>query len=253
MKIEGAERNAEIGIIGLQHGDEPLGKEVVDRFLEVIDQYPGLQLILANEEAAAEDTRFIDCDLNRSYPGNPDSKKHEERLAAEMLEATKGTRYLIDIHTTENPIETEDGIMNVFPIIVEFDAETEKLIAATNLTDIAWMNLEHGGGNSGLGNMEGAGIALEYHKEYGAQNPDQIYAEIRAVVERILAGEIREPTERHIFNVTELTQWVGTSKLGLINFSYNEEIGGYSVLPRGKSYRNKHRGFTATERIDVEL
>jgi len=58
-----------------------------------------LKIILANEEAYEEGVRFIDKDLNRCFPGDPDGEAKEERLAAEIQEELEGLK-ILDIHST---------------------------------------------------------------------------------------------------------------------------------------------------------
>lgn len=92
----------EYTVIGSLHGDEPAGKNAIEKILdEDIEFKKPVQFIIANERALEQDVRFTDCDLNRSFPGDEDSEKYEERLAAEIMEKIEGTKVL-DIHTTHS-------------------------------------------------------------------------------------------------------------------------------------------------------
>lgn len=240
MQVFGETRNPTLTILGCQHGDELLGQQVIDRCRDNLGSYPGLQLILANEEAMAVGKRGIDGDLNRSYPGNPNGN-HEERLAAKILKTVQGTRFILDIHATRSEVDT-------FPIIVRYDDRTRQLLNATDYKQVAYMDLPHGGQNSGLASFAGGGLALEYHDKYAREQFEQVFAGIDSIVRRTLSGKPRPPQRREIFHVTELTPWKGTEDFGLRNFQYSKKLGGYSVIPDGISYRGKHRGFTARER-----
>lgn len=96
------EGDAEYSIVGSIHGDEPCGKKAIERFLESdYEIKKPVKFIIANEEALEHNVRFLDTDLNRSFPGDIDSEKHEERLAAKIMEEVKGTKVL-DLHTTRS-------------------------------------------------------------------------------------------------------------------------------------------------------
>lgn len=48
-----------------------------------------------------QDSRFLDKDLNRCFPGDKESDHHEEVLAARLMNKLKGLKYLV-IHFTES-------------------------------------------------------------------------------------------------------------------------------------------------------
>lgn len=103
MKVHNlGEGDPEIAVVGSIHGDEPCGRKAIERFVEGdFELLKPVKLVIANEEALERGERFIDCDLNRSFPGDPESDNHEERLAAEILEEVRGTK-LLDIHSTHS-------------------------------------------------------------------------------------------------------------------------------------------------------
>lgn len=103
MRVEDiGEGEPEYVVLGMVHGDEPCGRAAIERFLESsIEVDKPVRFIIANEEAADQDIRFIDTDLNRSFPGDPESDSHEERLAAEMMPLIEGKK-ILDIHSTRS-------------------------------------------------------------------------------------------------------------------------------------------------------
>jgi predicted deacylase len=106
MRIEQlGEGEPEIAIVGGIHGDEPCGVRAVEHLL---DARPAVErpvkCIVANEEALSEDTRYIDADLNRVFPGDPDSDAHEERLAAALLAELRDCATL-SMHSTQSYTE----------------------------------------------------------------------------------------------------------------------------------------------------
>lgn len=92
----------EIAVVGSIHGDEPCGKYAIERFLESdYEVQKPVKFVVANEKALEQDERFLDVDLNRSFPGDPESDSHEERLASKITEEIEGMTVL-DIHSTRS-------------------------------------------------------------------------------------------------------------------------------------------------------
>ncbi|MFB6147588.1 MAG: succinylglutamate desuccinylase/aspartoacylase family protein [Candidatus Nanohaloarchaea archaeon] len=86
---------AEYTVVGSLHGDEPCGKKAIERFLsEDWEVKKPVKFIVANEEALERGVRYIDNDINRVFPGDPESDRHEEQLASEVMREVVGTRVL---------------------------------------------------------------------------------------------------------------------------------------------------------------
>lgn len=82
------------------HGNERFSKEAVDEILSEAEEFDkGVKFVFANERAYDENTRYIDEDLNRAFPGDRDSDSHEKRLAARLMDELEGTTVL-DLHST---------------------------------------------------------------------------------------------------------------------------------------------------------
>lgn len=92
----------ELAVVGSIHGDEPCGKNAIEKVIEEFESFnKPVKFLIANEEALKQDTRYLDTDLNRSFPGSSQSSAHEERLAVRILEELEGMRVL-DIHSTNS-------------------------------------------------------------------------------------------------------------------------------------------------------
>jgi succinylglutamate desuccinylase len=95
----------DIAVIGGIHGDEPCGVRAIERLLDADpDVDRAVALVVANERALAAGTRYIDEDLNRVFPGDPDGKSHESRLAARIHEAI-GDCTTLSMHSTQSSRE----------------------------------------------------------------------------------------------------------------------------------------------------
>jgi succinylglutamate desuccinylase len=95
----------EIAVVAGVHGDEPCGVRAVERLL---DERPTVErpvkLIVANEEALERRVRFVDEDLNRAFPGDPDAKTHEGRLAHRLVSELEGC-LSFSMHSTQSHAE----------------------------------------------------------------------------------------------------------------------------------------------------
>lgn len=100
----------ELVVIGSVHGDEPAGRNAIKNVLEATESFrKPVKFIIANEKALERGERFLEADLNSSFPGDASSSKHEERLAAEITGEVRG-KTVIDLHTTRS---TEDSFATV--------------------------------------------------------------------------------------------------------------------------------------------
>lgn len=82
------------------HGEESCGWEAIQRFKESRHKLKQpLKIILANEKAYEAGERYVDVDMNRVFPGDPESEKYEERIAYRLENELQGLKVL-DIHST---------------------------------------------------------------------------------------------------------------------------------------------------------
>ncbi len=92
-----------VTVIGGIHGDEPAGEAVVERLADRELTLDGtVRLIVANERALDAGVRYTECDLNRSFPGDPDAVEYERRLAAELYETVKDDDAILALHTSHS-------------------------------------------------------------------------------------------------------------------------------------------------------
>ncbi|ELY57483.1 M14 family metallopeptidase [Natronolimnohabitans innermongolicus] len=95
----------EIAVVAGVHGDEPCGVRAVERLL---DERPTVErpvkLVVANQKALERQVRFVDEDLNRAFPGDPDAKTHEGQLANRLVEEL-GDCLTFSMHSTQSHAE----------------------------------------------------------------------------------------------------------------------------------------------------
>jgi hypothetical protein len=109
-------------VIGGMHGNETLGLKVVKLFRS--NPVVSVDTLLANEQAIEANCRFIEQDLNRSFPGDSKGSNYESRRAAEILKKAKKYDVVLDFHNTYCP-NNDCG----------FIGET----ASDVLADVAWV------------------------------------------------------------------------------------------------------------------
>lgn len=127
MKVEEVgDEEPEYVVVGLTHGDEPCGKKAIERVLsEDLEFKKPVKFVLANEEAFEAGERFLEADLNRSFPGNSESDLYEERLASKVMKEIEGKKVL-DIHSTNSQREP-------FATFSNLNETTAKLLRSTGV------------------------------------------------------------------------------------------------------------------------
>lgn len=152
--IKSKKKGPTIVVVGCLHGNEIVGKMVIDALDKITILKGTLKTITANEEAMFLNKRFIQQDLNRSFPGNKKSKIVEEKLAFRILKEIQPTDYVIDIHSTTS--DTEDVI-----IIKKDNSVTGKMIDIIRPKRVLFISKDYG--NGALVNFCN-GISIEYGK-----------------------------------------------------------------------------------------
>jgi len=103
MRVEQlGEGEPSIAVVGSIHGDEPCGRDGIEAVLAdppAVSQ--PVKFIVVNERALEAGERYLEIDLNRVFPGDPDSDVHEMRLAAALAEELRGCTVL-SLHSTQS-------------------------------------------------------------------------------------------------------------------------------------------------------
>jgi predicted deacylase len=175
MKVyKRGEGEPEYTVAGSLHGDEPAGKNAIESFIEEDHDFrKPVQFIIGNEEALEKDERFLDTDLNRAFPGDADSEKHEERLAAEIMDLAEGTK-ILDLHTTRSyPLP--------FSTFSELNDTTRDLLRSAGVKNAALFRDEE----SGTLHEQSDGIIVET----GFQGTDQAAMNALGVIKNFLAAQ----------------------------------------------------------------
>lgn len=106
MRVETlGEGTPSVAVVAAVHGDEPCGVRAVERLLaERPPVREPVDVVVANERARSAGVRYVDEDLNRAFPGDPDADTHEGRLAARLQDELAG-RLVFSLHSTRSHAE----------------------------------------------------------------------------------------------------------------------------------------------------
>ena len=85
-----------LAVVGCLHGNEAVGAQVIRQAADLLNK-EGVEGIVAHPQALTRRIRFIDQDLNRSFPGRTDGNC-EEKLAVHLLSELRSFAYVLDVH-----------------------------------------------------------------------------------------------------------------------------------------------------------
>jgi hypothetical protein len=193
-----------LAVVVRQHGDEPCGERAMERLLTDDDlQLTGaVTFVVANERAAELEQRFVDEDLNRAYPGDPEAASHEARLASELLDAV-GDLVVLDLHST---VSTEEP----FALYQRLTPGSRQLLERTGLDRAVDIRTEPGGLTQ---HVDGVAVECGYKgNEAAVDNAERVVRNVLAAYD-VVAGEaaIGDPT---VFEVIERVDGAGYEFLG---------------------------------------
>jgi succinylglutamate desuccinylase len=164
-------------LVGL-HVKESMGKE-------------GVKFIIGNLKAIEKNTRYIDSDLNRSFPGSQFGG-YEEKRAAEILKEVSGFENVVDIHSSECN-------MGLFGIITKPNKEKINLAKRLSLKKVVIMSEDLAKGGA-LIDYHKCGISLEIgpHRDI-EKNAEEIIKSIKSLHEE--KGIESEPEFYFVFDL----------------------------------------------------
>lgn len=101
-------------ILGSVHGNETIGKKIIDQLSTDLDSeniLGQLVLVFGNPQAYEQNVRFIDEDMNRLLgkknslqdPGKTAPNSYEKNRLTEIIPHLQNVDYLLDIHSTIQP------------------------------------------------------------------------------------------------------------------------------------------------------
>ena len=153
------------------HGDEKIGLKVVEAIKKIKITNGLLVANVANKRAFRLGKRFIDQDLNRSFPGSSIGN-YEERLAYKLSPIINSADVVVDIHSTTS------NLKNAI-IVTRLNKKIKECIRAISPDYVLLMTVTKK--NALISNAK-IGIAFEY----GSDNDDTSLKNTLVGVKRLL-------------------------------------------------------------------
>jgi len=223
-----------ITIVCSLHGEEEFSARVFEYFNERLSEFSGLKLILANEPALAKQERFLEQDLNRSFPGK-ESGNAEEKLAHAILQKIGEEDYLLDIHTSISDLE-------MTPILTSYNEKTKTIVNALDSDKVVFVKSPLAD-KSLIGQLDN-GVSLEINKDLAKQT--ETMRKVVELVKKLQTGEGTPKREREIYTVTGTIPKTVIMPDYAANFVYVKELDLYPFLYAKDSYPDIH-ALKATE------
>jgi len=152
-----------IAIVVCLHGDESYGLEVIKKLPDSLPSF------IANKKALKEKKRFIDSDLNRSFPGSLKGD-YEEKLSFDLIKKLKRFDKVIDLHSTS-------GRCPLFGIITKPNNEKINIAKKLGLNRVVLMPENFGSGKSLIDHVN-CGISLEIGPHKRKKNVSEVLEKI---------------------------------------------------------------------------
>lgn len=172
-----------LGVVCCLHGTEAYG-------LEVIKKLPAsVPFFIGNLEALNRNVRFLDSDLNRSFPGK-ESGNHEEKIAYNLEKELSCLDYILDLHSSSNNCP-------IFGIITHPNEQKIDFAKRLGLTKLVIMKESFASGKS-LIDFVKCGISIEV----GPHKREENVKEVLRLIYNFLDKKVRSNID--IFEVFEI-------------------------------------------------
>ncbi len=219
MKTIGHDKPS-VALVGCLHGDEVLGKKVIDELEDVKLKRGSLSFIIANTPALAKNKRFIKKDLNRSFPGKRNGED-EEKLAYCLEGVLKDFDYVIDIHATDSDV-------GALVIVTSLNKNIKNFLKHIPITKVVLMKKS----NFSKGSMIDfcrAGISLEYGPDKTGRNYKKVLMNVRSILKNVglLSGK------KELFLKKELYTVSGTYSVAS-GFKQNNKLRNFCLIKVGQ-------------------
>lgn len=222
-----------------QHGNEPLGRELVNFILA---RHPALMdsidVIVGNPEAVEKNVRFVETDLNRSW-GFTEDLTHEQKRAQELQRyiSHSPATLVLDLHTTAT------NQPRCF-IAHSTSGTVGELIAASHIRNVVVMP-DHIAEPSLIGKNAHA-VSIEVSN---SELNDELYESLATDIEAYLSGRYPH-AEKDVFEVDEKilkSEYAGIDFSDARNFELHKQTNIYPVLIGENSYKKQtdYLGFRA--------
>ncbi len=202
----------------LTHGDEKIGLRVAQELRKLGVDKTTLTICIANPKAFKAGKRFIDADLNRSFPGKKNGN-YEEKIAYQLSPRIKAADIVIDIHSTRSLLK--DAI-----IVSKLDKQTQKYIRVIGPRCVLYFKATK---DRVLIAKAKVGLAFEYGRDNESRTLKKIVSDITRLLRYLGLVDGRIPTKKVATTYFEVVAPVVKPQ-------------GYSLLTSVKNYKFVRKG-----------
>ncbi|MBU4142367.1 succinylglutamate desuccinylase/aspartoacylase family protein [Patescibacteria group bacterium] len=213
-------KKIKVAIVGCVHGDEVIGKKIINELKDLKFKKGSLGFFIANQPALSKNKRFIKQDLNRSFPGNINGVA-EEKIAYSLKNKLNKFDVVIDIHATNSNIDK-------LAIVTRFDSKIKNLLKLIPANKVALIRKNNFGGKA-LINYVKLGISLEYGPNKSGKNYKKCLKDIKIILTNL---ELL-PGRKNIFKSKELYTVSGSYEVSN-NFRPTNCLKDFQLIKKGQ-------------------
>jgi len=214
-------KNFRVAIVGCAHGDEVIGKKIIEG-LKRFNLPDSVCFFIANPEALAQNKRFLEKDLNRSFPGDLNGSA-EEIIAYNLVKQLSEFNLVLDIHATDSDFFKT-------AIITSLDEKTKGILKIVPMENILLCGKKVFGGNDLITHTR-LGVSLEYGPNKSGENYRMGIEDIMRILINLglIAGEKKFYREKNIFNVFGMFRLKDKGK-----FLGSDKLKDFYLMPKGE-------------------
>lgn len=208
------------------HGNERIGKLVIKELEKLNIDKNTLTLQIANEKAFKLNKRFIDQDLNRSFPGKK-TGNYEERRAYRLSPIIRSADIVIDIHSTTSALK------DAF-IVTNLNIKTSEYIKVIHPKYVLIMNATK---SNALISQAKVGLAFEYGKDNDPLVLKKITLGIKRLLKHLKLIDVKLPKNKNVTNYFNVISTVKKPR----GYTLLKKIKNYKMICKGEIYALKNK------------
>jgi lysine 2,3-aminomutase len=216
----------------LTHGDERIGLKVAKELQKLNIDENVLTVQVANNRAFKLRKRFIDCDLNRAFPGQKNGN-YEQKLAYKLSKAIKSADLVLDIHSTKSKLK--DAL-----IATKLDNKTSKYIKIIGPKYALIMNVTK---NNALISQAEVGLGFEYGNDNDPNTLKKIVRDIKKLFSYLGLIKIKLRSNKQTTNYFNVISEVKKPK----GYKLLPEIKNYKLIRKNKAFATNGKDYLVAE------
>ena len=215
------------------HGDEKIGYRVAKEIEKLPIDKNILVVQVANRNAFKLNKRYIDQDLNRSFPGKKQGN-YEQRVAYKLSPIIKLADIVIDIHSTTSDLK--DAL-----IVTKLNKKTREYIKVIQPKYVLVMRATK---NNALISQAKVGIAFEYGKDKDPVTLKKTILGIKKLLKHLRIIDFPFSRNNVTTNYFDVVSTVPKSK----GYKLLASVKNYRLIKKGQVYaRSKDEPLVADE------